>query len=427
MAVLVLNKKPLSSRPYDRWLAGLTDEVILLAERNAESEAVAAAGSTAYSGVELFDDWKRSGRIDARAAELCVTRPVTSIVALSECDVLRAARLRDRFKLAGPGVNMVLPFRDKWVMRERVRDAGLLGPEYRLVDEPLSAVELLRELKRPIVIKPRTGAGSLGVRLVTCEEDVWSWADSQGHVDEPLDALAEEFVEGALWSVDGVLGQDGLVASWVSAYNTPCLSSLATGTAITLLTLDDDDARAHVLRSAAAATLSSTGSRFDGPTAFHAEFFLTEAGPVLCEAHCRSGGGAIRKVGIRLCGMDLEQVTACGQAGAELPVPQAPESGRVGFTQWLTRQGTLTAAPAQCPLQAVDEYDLKCPVGSSSRAARKVSETVAVAVYSAASYESLRTVADDVDTWFHSSVRWTTRVSSAVKATALSSGSSGVA
>lgn len=74
--------------------------------------------------------------------------------------VILAARLRDRFGMPGMSADVVRGFRDKELMKERVRAAGLRVPRSRRVRTEREIRAAAEEIGFPLILKPIAGAGS---------------------------------------------------------------------------------------------------------------------------------------------------------------------------------------------------------------------------------------------------------------------------
>src|SRR5205085_11429370 len=74
--------------------------------------------------------------------------------------VMLAARLRERWGLPGMSPDTVRGFRDKELMKERVRAAGLRVPPSRRVRTERAVREAAEAIGLPLILKPISGAGS---------------------------------------------------------------------------------------------------------------------------------------------------------------------------------------------------------------------------------------------------------------------------
>jgi biotin carboxylase len=128
-------------------------------------------------------------------------RSVDRVLANWEPLVILAAKLRERFGLPGMSVDTVVGFRDKQIMKERVKAAGLRVPHsFRCTsaDEVRAAAE---RIGFPVIVKPIAGAGSADTHRVNDAKDLERVLKLTQHVQE---VSCEEFVEGEEFTYDTV-------------------------------------------------------------------------------------------------------------------------------------------------------------------------------------------------------------------------------
>lgn len=124
-----------------------------------------------------------------------------------ECDIVMnwVAELGSIFQVPTLDEETASLFTDKFLMREFSKKHGLKHPEYRLCKTVEDAVNLLKEIKRPIIIKPLDSNASHGVFKCSTEEEVRCYFDesmSFSRVEKAV--LAERFIMGTEFTIDGV-------------------------------------------------------------------------------------------------------------------------------------------------------------------------------------------------------------------------------
>lgn len=103
-----------------------------------------------------------------------------AVLTLSEYAVVAVARAAGSLGLRGGGPNVVRS-RDKRLMRETWRDAGVPVPAFRTVDGEADLRAAYEELTAPILLKSAWGAGSIGQVLIETGADVaTAWAQATG-------------------------------------------------------------------------------------------------------------------------------------------------------------------------------------------------------------------------------------------------------
>ncbi|MEV7541194.1 biotin carboxylase [Streptomyces sp. NPDC089915] len=255
------------------------------------------------------------------------------IIALKEDDLLTAAALRVEWDCPGDRPEDLLRFRDKYVMAERIRAAGVPAPATAAVSDAAGVMEFAAGHGLPVVLKPRIGSSSAGVRLVSGPEDLIGvdWA-------EPM--LVQEYLPHRIHHVDGVFDGSRLVCWRASRYVNTCLG-FREGTFLGSVEVDDP----AVLGPIGEHTLAAMTALTDRPTPFHLEVFFDEATGTcrFLEVGARVGGAEIPFVWRELHGYDLMEAAFRIQLGLPAePAPRPTGAGPVGG--WL-----LVPAPAARP------------------------------------------------------------------------------
>ncbi len=133
------------------------------------------------------------GDVTARLEEWLRGRPVDRVETNWEPMTLLAADLRARWELPGMRRNVVLGFRDKVTMRERVAAAGVRVPASARVRSPREAFEAAERIGLPVVVKPVAGAGSADTWIASSRAELEEVLAKTAHVPE---SSLEELIEG---------------------------------------------------------------------------------------------------------------------------------------------------------------------------------------------------------------------------------------
>jgi carbamoyl-phosphate synthase large subunit len=160
---------------------------------------------------------------------ICQASEVSIVIPTVDTELLPLARRRDEF--AAAGVTLVLASEatletclDKWRLAERCGDAVRV-PDTWLVDEDFDA----QAPSLPVIVKPREGSGSRGIRLVERREEL-EVLERDGTL------LVQEHLPGVEWSLDVIAGADGHVAGVVPRARL----KVDSGIAVTGRTLHDE-------------------------------------------------------------------------------------------------------------------------------------------------------------------------------------------
>lgn len=128
-------------------------------------------------------------------------KPVDRVLANWEVLVMLAARLRERWGLPGMSPEVVRGFRDKELMKERVRAAGLRVPRSRRVKSEREVREAAEQIGFPLILKPIAGAGSADTYRVRTQAELEAVIQAMRGIPE---ASCEEYVEGDEYTYDTV-------------------------------------------------------------------------------------------------------------------------------------------------------------------------------------------------------------------------------
>ena len=214
-------------------------------------------------------------------------REIDRVLANWEVLVMTAARLRERFGVPGMSVDTVRGFRDKQLMKERVKAAGLRVPKSRRVRTADEAREAAEEIGYPLILKPIAGAGSADTYRVDDDQELSQVLAAMGHVQE---ASCEEFIEGEEFTFDTVCVDGEPVYMNVAQYLPPPLIARSQESVspiiITVRDLSQPKLAGGIELGKNVLKALNMGDGFT-----HMEWFLTSKGEaVFGEIGCRPGG-----------------------------------------------------------------------------------------------------------------------------------------
>ncbi|MDQ3287637.1 MAG: hypothetical protein M3Q42_05125 [Pseudomonadota bacterium] len=163
------------------------------------------------------------------------------IIAPTEYTIEIGALLREALGVPGWMPGEAERVRNKGVMKARMRAANVHTADF--ID--LATVSDLSEIRRwadgrpgRIVLKPKTQAGSRGVRVVDDGEALAACLDSMSG-EVRLQHLVEDFMPWPLLHIDGLVRDGELLFLAGARYLDPCLSWLADGRAMGSVLLTD--------------------------------------------------------------------------------------------------------------------------------------------------------------------------------------------
>ncbi|QRN95685.1 ATP-grasp domain-containing protein [Archangium violaceum] len=191
-----------------------------------------------------------------------------------EYDVLLASQLRSEFGLQGPKYEDILPFRDKYLMKEKLVAKGVRVPKFgryepaRFSRDPAAYFRhITAEVGLPFVLKPVDSAGADGVHKIS------SWSDFEAlRGDFGRGYEYEEFIQGTMYSVNIISKDRKTVFGGVTEYLVNSFDVQAGKVNADINLIDHDPWVARMVRFAESA-LDALGWP-DG--ASHLELFLTD-------------------------------------------------------------------------------------------------------------------------------------------------------
>jgi biotin carboxylase len=291
----------------------------------------------------------------AACRRLAAAGGLAGVTSSSEYFVATAALLAERLRLAAPAPQAVARCRDKGHQRRRLRAAGLAVPDFRLVRSAAAAAAAAAGLGLPVVVKPVSGTGSMGVRLCATAGEVAAAAldilrcraNERGQ-RLPRRVLVEKPALGAEYSVETF----GLEIVGITRKHLGELPSFVEIGHDFPAPLPPEQEGA--LEATAVAALAALGL---GWGAAHVEVRVTAGGPQVIEVNPRLAGGFIPEL-VRLAyGVDLVAQVVALAAG--LPPRLARQAERGAAIRFLLTPAdapprgtspTPPAAPTPSPL-----------------------------------------------------------------------------
>ncbi|MET9856941.1 ATP-grasp domain-containing protein [Streptomyces sp. NPDC006450] len=246
-----------------------------------------------YVPDDFIADIVHEGDLAATADAVAAFSPI-AVISGGEVGVELADLLAQRLGLPGNGTALSAARRDKHVMVETVRAAGLRAARQLRATDADELAAWHRELGGRVVVKPPRSAGSQGVSFCDSPEEsvaaFLSLADADDVFSQPNNgAVAQEYLPGAEYMVNTVSrdGRHHLCDVWrttrVSANGVVDLCDA-------LLLIDSGERVVEPLREYAFQVLDALGIQH-GPA--HVEVRMTPSGPCLVEVGARIAGGGI--------------------------------------------------------------------------------------------------------------------------------------
>ena len=188
--------------PGTRWQLELVNKIHEMGHRVAivdpHPDAPCVGKADAYLKSDIFD---RSSVV-----EFCRRERVGAILS-DECDIVmkEIAAIGKEFNLPTLSLDAAVLYTDKFRMRERCAKIGIAHPEYRLCSNVDDAIDFLKVLGCPMVLKPLDSNASHGVFTVKTVDDIRSrFGESMSFSRTGRAVLAERYIEGTEFTIDGI-------------------------------------------------------------------------------------------------------------------------------------------------------------------------------------------------------------------------------
>ena len=227
---------------------------------------------------------------------------VDRVLANWEVLVMLAARLRARWGLPGMSPDTVRGFRDKELMKERVRAAGLRVPRSRRVRTEPEVRAAAEEIGYPLILKPIAGAGSADTYQVKSAKELDETIPKMRGVKE---ASCEEYITGEEFTFDTVcIGGKPAYENIAQYLPKPLEARSIEWVSPVIITVRD----MYQQKLAAGVKLARNvlGALGMGDGFTHMEWFLTPKGEAIFgEIGCRPGGAHLVDQMNYTCDIDL--------------------------------------------------------------------------------------------------------------------------
>lgn len=247
------------------------------------------------------------------------------LIALSEKDILRVAKLRDLLGIQGQNYFSALLYRDKYIMKQFAKIIGLNVPEFSTFLNSCELMEKVSKIGFPILIKPLSKSGSEGVQVLKNKKEYDDYLDKKTFWKENYDV--EQFILGDMYHVDGIIENNKLKFVSVSKYwnslgKSTTLMENTQNTTITFadFTINKSDWEFLLLKGETKKFVEK--SNFNNGT-IHAEFIISEKDktPYFIEIASRTGGLMISNTIEKKYGIIMNEVSFYLQVGQKVTYP----------------------------------------------------------------------------------------------------------
>ncbi|WP_132114047.1 ATP-grasp domain-containing protein [Actinocrispum wychmicini] len=352
--LLIAHRIPPNVTPLRQWLAEVASRTNVLTSKEIYPHY---AGD--FAGTHAIPDYLDDIAFEQTVAEIVRHHPITKLIHVTEDDILRCAQARDRYDLPGLRYIDALPWRDKYHMKRFVRWTGVPTPEFAAPSSIVDAEVFARRVGYPVVVKPRLGFASRGVKVVHDSAGLRE-AASAWDVD---DVLIESYTPGFVYHVDGFMHDGKPLYVSVSRYLNDCMA-FHDGLPLGSVQLDRDSENFQRVARFAEEVIPALPPVDFSP--FHLEVFHTPDDElVFCEIACRLGGAHIMESLTYATGVNPAQLWIRHQAGLVdgRTVAVKDRGNRYGWLLVPPKTGVLTGIDEPTGYPFIKDFIVKAPIG----------------------------------------------------------------
>src|SRR3990167_126925 len=313
-SIIILNRVCIDESPYHEWLDCNLYDIYLLTDKGCFSKNPHIRCK--YTEVYEFENYMCNAHVELTAIEIAKRVDIYSVVAYSEVDIIRAARIREELNIPGQHLDNANVFRDKLKMRELSSIKGMVAPNFISISSMKQLDMFAEKNGYPFVIKPRFGMASIGVQKITCRSELIDFISTALYSDPDIATpfIAESFVKGQVYSVDLIVAANRIVVAEPLLYISNCLNYASSkASTVSMVQLSKDEINYQRLIDFSHQIISKFPHT--GYGGFHIEAFIDDFGNVtLCEIACRNGGARIPQLFEQVHGVNPDAISVRLQA-----------------------------------------------------------------------------------------------------------------
>lgn len=361
-----------------------------------------------FSDIISVDEYFDSGAVEYAVVEYSKTHKIQRIITHVEYDMVRAGALRQYLGLQGQTYESSLAFRNKVVMKEKLSQAGFKIPPYMATNSGLDLIRFSDKHGFPLVLKPRSAAGALGIHLLKNPLDLKKFLSSHYNCHYFADWEAEAFVEGKVYHIDGIFHKD-YIFSWPSLYTNSCLETALEGKILGSYLLEPANPITSKLIDYSKRLLKALPTPDE--TVFHLEVFVDRDEEIIfCEIASRVGGVYISDALKEGFNIDLASILYDMQSGL-FEVGKYEKLGKpttiAGWLMFPPALGkTIASIENSCPFPYCKKYEAVAKAGDNFDNSFGILNRLAKVLIVSDNEKQFLERAQEVTKWFESSIKY---------------------
>ncbi len=212
--ILILVKNEYSKTPYDKWLLETNIVPIIFVSDKFSKEYAHV------KNVYIFKDYEKNVMVKEDALKLAKSLNIIGVFSRAESDLIRASEIRELLNLPGQNRVSARAYRNKVIMKNYLINSDINIPIYKKVESSKCLVAFAEENGFPFVVKPQEESGSTGVAIINNDAEL----DDYISKTKLTDLEVEEFIEGKMFHIDGLVVNNEIVFVQPFQYINDCLA-----------------------------------------------------------------------------------------------------------------------------------------------------------------------------------------------------------
>lgn len=340
-AIVFLSDRLVARRtPFLEPLRTCTEYVrILLVEQGYQEEELLPEGY--FDLIIEMKNYDEMAEYEAAMEQLVEDYEVVAILTPTEREIETAGYLRTRFGVPGIQRNQAESVRNKWIMKEMLRQTGSQTIPSAVASHPNHFVRFAQQWGYPIICKPLDGWATMNTFKLNSTEEMEQLVREQWRPGQSL--LLESFVTGREFHIDSIVVQGEVVFSSVSEYLFTCLEMVLDKKPPASITYPEQSEHLEFIRRLKKANMAVIRALGITNTVTHGEFFLLPDGEVLFgEIGARIGGYQVMPPAIfNTHGVDLFQASLDVELRRYVHQPERGTNRYSGMLCLPSKEGTV--------------------------------------------------------------------------------------
>lgn len=349
MAVLILTRFKPFMVDYKTWLFHSKEQLIIFTPLKYKK----AYEEDGYNLVIGFEDFDNDNIIFFRANKYFHEIGFSTIIALDERDIIRAAILRQEYNIVGQKLESALAYRNKIIMKSLLQKQNIPVVPFAPVNCLFDIYKFIQTYNYPVVLKPISGMGGLNTYIIYSDNDLYSILQ----INTLKDYMIEKYMDCPMGTFDGIVINNKIIFSSSCLYFNPRINY---NQPLALSILSPKDDLFYKLKTYGEQIISTLPSV--ETSVFHCEIFINNDTLLLCECASRSPGGKIDECIKQSYGINMNEYV-CKSLFSLPTLNNFKFKTYTGSIMIPKQRGILKKIPTEYPFKWVTEIEYRYHCG----------------------------------------------------------------